>query len=378
MGISDIFSFGFKSNKELAASEIEEIFPLALNKSDFSRSDILHTYLKILTDVIERTHGISEEFVPSLWDNCLQNEASKGLVTLLAEAMTDKSDLFLVYVPSVKLLRKADFKEQEQIRTDYKKTGESKVGVYISFKRYRRTEMLEIYSAFEYCVLSSLNKTLNIAKAVQIKINDLRSSTALADSGVAIAQAQSIAKALRNGNDVLIDKNDDIATANPDTSTTEKAIGFLDAKRAFILDLPIAYVTGEQTGGIGSSGENDMRAVERGLKQYFVSIIQPVLKALFGVETEFKSQDFRQMTTALEVLKAFELSSDTELMSMEAKQEIIARVFDLDPDKEQKAIQAELDQQATDAQNNPPPPAQNVPPGTPKNQPAPQPNGATA
>lgn len=357
MGIGDIFSFGFKSNKELAASEIEEIFPLALNKSDFSRSDILHTYLKILTDVVERTHGLPDKVQTALWDNCLQNEASKGLVTLLAEAMTDKSDLFLVYVPSVNLLRKADHKEQEQIRSDYKSTGESKIGIYVSFKRYRRTEMLEIYSSFEYCVLSSLNKTLNIAKAVQIKINELRSSTALADSGVAIEQAKSVAKALRNGNDVLIDKNDEIATANPDTSTTEKAIGFLDAKRAFILDLPIAYVTGEQTGGIGSSGENDMRAVERGLKQYFVSILQPVFKALFGADTEFKSQDFRQMTTALEVLKAFELSSDTELMSMEAKQEIIARVFDLDPEKERKAIEEEIANQE-DAPNNPPPPAQ--------------------
>lgn len=374
VGISDIFSFGFKSQKELAASEIEEIFPLAINKEDFVKSDILHTYSKILTDVIERTHGLKEEFHNALWDNCLQNESSKGLITLIAEAMTAKADLFLVYKALGKensILRLANAEEQKQIREDYKAGGESKVGIYVSFKKYRRTEMLEIYSNFEHCVLGSLNKSLNISDSIQIKINELRSSTSLADSGVAVEQAKNIAEALRNGNDVLLDKNDEIVTAAPDTSASENSTEFLDAKRAFILDLPLSYITGAQTPGMGSSGENDMRAVERGLKQYYVSIVKPILKALFGADTEFKSQDFRQMTTALEVLKAFELSSDTELMSMEAKQEIIARVFDLDPDKERKAI----DQELADKEDNPPP---ELPPGTnpannnpPSNQPAP-------
>jgi hypothetical protein len=71
--LSDIFSFGFKSQRELSNSEVEEIFPLVLNKKDFIHSDILHTYLKILTDVIERTHGLPEKYNSTLWDNCLQN-----------------------------------------------------------------------------------------------------------------------------------------------------------------------------------------------------------------------------------------------------------------------------------------------------------------
>lgn len=373
MGISDIFSFGFKSSKELSNSEIEEIFPLALQQTDFIHSDILHTYLKILTDVIERTHGLKKEFEASLWDNCLQNEASRGLVTLLAEAMTYKRDLFLVYVPSVKLLRVADAKEQEQIREDYKKSGESSVGVFVSFKKYRRTEMLEIYSAFEYCVLAGLNKKLNVSKALQLKINELRASTSLADSSVAVEQAKSIAKALKNGNDVMIDKNDEILAASVDMSADEKSIMFLDSKRAFILDLPIAYVTGEQTGGIGSSGENDMRAVERGLKQYFVSIIEPVVKALWKAEVEFKSQDFRQMSTALEVLKTFDLVSD-ENMPKEMKLEILARVFDVDLQEMKKQIEAETESREDDLEENPPPP--NVTP-IPANQPNP-PRGGNA
>ncbi len=333
--------FSFLSGGSSTDCGLEEIFPLNVVKKEFVRADIISTYVKILTDTTERTFGISKEVEPLLWDNCVQTDSNDGLVTLLANAMADQKDLFLVYKPSVKVLRKADATEEKQILEDYNKTGESKVGVYISFKKYRRTEMLNIYSDFEYCVLSSLNKTLNISKAVQIKISDLRGSVSMVDSEVAKGQGKAIATALSNGKDIMIDAKDSIATATPDTSSTEKAIGFLDAKKSFILGLPISYVSGLQTPGIGSTGEADMRAVERGLKQYFVSIVRPTLDSLFGIKTTFKSQDFRQMTTALEVLKAFDLSTD-EHLSATSKQAIVARVFELDEKVEEKNLKDEL------------------------------------
>lgn len=333
---------------------LEEIFPLKVVKGDFVRTDIVSTYIKILTDTVERTFGLNKELEPLLWDNCVQSDSSEGLVTLLSNAMADQKDLFLVYVKSVKVLRKATAQEEKQILEDYKKNGESKVGVYVSFKKYRRTQMLNIYSDFEYCVLSSLNKTLNISKAVQIKISDLRGSVSLVDSEIAKGQGKAIATALSQGKDIMIDVKDEIATATPDTSSTEKAIGFLDAKKSFILGLPISYVSGLQTPGIGSTGEADMRAVERGLKQYYVSIIRPTLESLFGIKTEFKSQDFRQITTALDVLKTFDLVTD-ENISSTTKKAIIARVFEIDPDQEEKNLQKELKEREKELKNNPAP-----------------------
>ncbi len=348
MGWFDSF-LGIASSQD---SELPEIFPLALRQDIFIKSDILHTFTKILTDVIERTHGIPEKVEPLMWDSCLQSDASDGLVTLLAKAMSCKKDLYLVWVRDVNLVRKATPEEESKIREDYKARGESSLGVFASFRHYSTTDMLEIYSAFEYCVLSSLNKTLNLSKAVQIKINELRSTVSLNDASIAKAQAKAIATALACGRDVMLDSKDIIETAQPDTSSTEKAIGFLDAKRAFLLGLPISYISGVQTPGIGSTGEADMRAVERGLKQYYVSIMRPVLKALFGADTDFRSHDFRDVNAALEVLKTFELVSD-DLISRESKQGIVARVFDLDADKEAKQIEAE---QAAAAENPAPTP----------------------
>jgi hypothetical protein len=98
-----------------------------------------------------------------------------------------------------------------------------------------------------------------------------------------------------------------------------------------------------------------MRAVERGLKQYFESVLKPVLKALFGVDTEFKSQDFREMNTALETLKTFDLVSE-EYLSSEAKKEVLARLFDLDPKEEEKNLEADAKEAEKNAKANPPAP----------------------
>lgn len=332
------FDFGWKKSLSDQGSMLPQIFPFPIMQSVFVRSDMLSTYSKILTDTIDRTFGIPKNIEPLLWDNCVQSEANLGLITLLSQAMADQADLYLVYSPSVKVLRKANADEERKIREDYERSGRSTSGVFISFKKYRRSEMLNIYSNFEYCVLSSLHKTLNLSKAIQLKINDLRKSVAVVDSSIAISQAHEVARALGLGGDVVLDVKDMIETANPDTSSTEKAIDFLDAKRAYILGLPLSYISGEQTTGIGSTGEADMRAVERGLKQYFLSIIQPSMKAIFGVEVEFKSQDFRQLATALEALKTFDLVSE-ENLSRESKQELISRMLDLDLRKERRLIE---------------------------------------
>lgn len=331
-----------------------EIYKLNIACDAFVKTDVIATYTKILTDTLKRTHGLKENQYALLWDNCLQSDSNQGLVTLLANAMYMKSDLFLVYNPSVNILRIATSDEQRKIREDYERLSESPTGIFLSFKNYRRTDMLRLYSSLEHCILNSFNKTVNVAKAVQIKIHELRKSVALSDAEIAISQAKSISEALRNGHDIFCDKNDEITSASPDVTPTEKALTFLDSKRSFYLDLPISYISGLQTPGIGSTGEQDMRAVESGLEaQYFFPIVKPVCLALFGAKVEFKSKDFRQMGSALEALRTFDLDSG-EHLSKESKRRILARMFDVDIDEEEKRLKAEEKERESEAQDNNP------------------------
>lgn len=319
--------FGFFSASS-GSDELPDIFPMVITKDEFVKTDVVSIYAKILTDVAERTHGLSDEQQFALWDNCLKSEATSGLITLLAEAMTDKADLFLVIDAGV--LRKANNEERKQIDNDYKAQATSSAGVFISFKQYSRTDMVKLYSSFEFCAVGSLNKTMNLSKSIQFKMNDMRASTSLNSSDEVKTQAKAIATGLSKGKDVLLDAKDEIVTASPDMSSTKESVAFLNQKRAFYLGMPESYITGEQTGGIGSSGENDTKAVERGLKNYYFSILKPALEALFkDVKLTYKSQDFRQITQGLEALKTFALIDD-ELISADDKKKIVNQLFDFD------------------------------------------------
>lgn len=324
-GLSTWFGWNASTQK----TELPEIFPFNFKQDEFVRTDVFNIYSKILTDVVERIHGLSEDQTALMWDNCLASESNQGLISQLARAMSDKKELFLVYDKALKLLRIANESEKQKIKIDYEKAGESSIGVFVSFKNYTRSDMVKLYSSLEYCTVAALSKSMNLSKAIQIKINDLRASVALNDSEGPKAQAKEIAEGLANGKDVMLDAKDFIETSKPDLTAVKESIEFLNQKRSFYLGMPESYINGEQTGGIGSSGENDTKAVERGLKNYYFSIMKPVLEAIFKASISYKSQDFRQIDQALNALKTFELVGE-DMVSHENKKKIIEKLLDLD------------------------------------------------
>lgn len=324
MGLAGLFSWRATS----ANNELPEIYSLSIKEKDFVTTDVENIYARILTDVLERTQGIPEENQALLWDNCVASESSDGLVTMLSKAMTEKRDLFLVFDRPTKVVRKADSREEEQIKKDYKDRGISAVGVYVTFKNYTRTDMVKLYSALEYCTVAALSKSMNLSKAIQLKLTDLRGSVSLVDSNDVKTQAKAIADGLKDGRDVLLDAKDSIETATPDLTATKSSMDFIAEKRSFYLGLPASYITGIGGKTVGDSGQADAKAVERGLKNYFFSVVKPTIESIFGIKVTFKSEDFMQLSTSLEALKTFELTSE-ELLSMENKTQLVNKLFGL-------------------------------------------------
>lgn len=346
--------FGWSQSS--SSAELPELFPLSVSERDFILTDVVSIYSKILTDVLERTHGLSEEQIPLMWDNCVKSSKADGLITLLSKAMTNKAELYLVYDRALDIIREATSEEQGAIQADYKKSAKSAKGVYITFYNYRRSDMVKLYSALEYCTISALNKTMNVSAAVQLKFSELRSGMSLTDSPKGKEQAQDIASSLLNQRPVMIDAKDSVETATPDLTATQASIALVAQKLSFYLGMPASYLTGVQTGGIGSTGEADTKAVERGLKNYFYSIMKPTLEAIFGGSVSYKSQDTTNMQSGLEILKTFSLT-DEEFLSRENKTKIVNKVFDLPED-------AEGDEVPKENPNVPAPgrPVQSVPP----------------
>lgn len=314
--------FGAKNTE----TELPEVYAFSIMQGPFVQMDMETIYARILTDVLERTQNIPDEKKVLLWDNCLASEKSDGLVSLLVKAMIDKSELFIVYDSATNVVRKANTNEQAAIKKDYEAQGKSTAGVYLTFKNYKRSDMLKIYSALEYCAVAGLNVSMNLSTALQFKMKNMRAAVATADSGIAAAQAVEVANSLKKGRGALLDGDDTIELAKPDLAATDKAMEFISEKKSFYLGLPASYITGDLPGGLGDSGQGDAKAVERGLRGYYFSIIKPTVEALFNIKTDFETEDYDQITTTMEVLKTFELTSD-EYVSKENKQKVINRML---------------------------------------------------
>jgi len=320
--------------------KLPDIFPIPILQKDFVKIDVQNIFTRILTDVLERTQGISDVNKPLLWDSCVASEAKDGLVTLLAESMCDKKELYLVYLPALKVVRRATSEEQVKIQTSYKLKAEpvsmdgGGTGLYVTFKNYLKSDMVKFYSALEYCSVGGLWKQANISKSILIKISDLRASVSLGDSAAAKTQAKAMADGMAEGRDVLTDAKDVIESLSPDMTATDATLNLIAKKQSLYLGLPSSYFSGIQnSSGLSDTGKADSKATERGLKGYYFSVIKPVIEGLFGGTTKFKSEDAEGIDMGLKTLETMDRTSEAYL-SVENKTLIVNRAFGLDEDEE--------------------------------------------
>lgn len=373
--------FSFLSSGPKLTERLPLIFPMDLAQKDFVAIDCETIFKRILTDTLERTDGLKDEQKVLLWDNCLGSENSDGLVSMLAKAMTSKSELYLAYFANLGVIRKADSEEQGLIREGYKSKAEAVSlpkggkGVFITFKNFRQSDMVKLYAALEYCGVNGFWKTMNLSKALQIKISELRSSTGLNDSADVKAQAIEIARALSQGYDIYIDAKDILELLKPDLTATTEAMNLIAQKRSFYLGLPASYITGVASKGMGDTGAGDNKKVEQGLRGYYFSIIKPTTEGIFDIKTTFKSEDYDQIMSSMEVMKTFAVT-DNEMVSLENKTGILNKLLGLPADAkgdppekvDPNAIDPVTGQPVPPGQAPPPKPGQ--PPGKPG---APQP-----
>lgn len=321
---------GFGSKGSTSSHKLGTLFNLKISQENFTKTELQSLYNRILTDVLERTEGLDDNIQNLLSDNCLMSEIKKGPISLIAEAMFLKSEIFLVYEKSTELVRKADTAEQQQIKKDYIDKNSSDVGVYLSFQHFGVNDMLKLYADLKYVAIVSLNKNLNMSSAIQYKASELRASVAANDAGEIEKQAKKIVEALNGGNAVLIDGADSVETSIADLQAYKEARETIAEEQGLLLGLPKSYVMGELTGGLGDSGQSDAKAIERGLKTFYVSILKPFLEKFFDVKTKFKSENHTEITTATGVLETFEITdTDHVYLSQDEKKDIVKRMFGL-------------------------------------------------
>lgn len=298
-------------------------YSMGIAREDFCKVKIFTMYKKILQRTYSRTEGAKDnDKISSLFDSNERSNALRGLISLLAKAMTDKAEITIVYDSGVARIAKED--ERKIIEADYKKSAKSDKGVLLSFKNYCLSDLLLAYMSMLYDILASMNTQVGLAKALQIKISNLRSTVSMAGKDEPITQAKDINTALKAGRSVLMDEKDKVETLTINSESAQAAFQFVCSLIASELGVSLSFVTGELTTGMSATGEADQNADEYAFQDFFNSIFKPTCDQLYGWNLSFISDDWRYFSSMIGSLIAVENSG---LLSLEQKQAFANRLL---------------------------------------------------
>ncbi|MDR3050006.1 MAG: hypothetical protein LBV16_09295 [Elusimicrobiota bacterium] len=306
-------------------------FSKSISKALFIEYALENIYRKILTDCYAKSQGISDKNKVFYWDSVVKSwgksAAGAGLITMLSKCMAKKADLFLTFKESV--LREANSSEQKEIENGFKnKDNKAAVsnGFWFSFTDYTLTDILKVLYLFQYLILASAHTGMNVAKAVQLKIHELRNTIAYSEKDQAAEQAIAIMSGLKSGKAVLLDALDKIENAAVDMKSTETAIAFVNNLISFYLNMPLSYINGQLTTGISTTGESDNIAVERGLEAFFNSIFKPVSDEIFKSDLSFVSDNWRVLQSGAVILQTMSMLDDN-ILALDIKRNVVNAIF---------------------------------------------------
>jgi len=323
MSAKDFFGGLFRSSSEETEIRLEAPFCMKISKTEFCKIKTELLYKKILNRVYSRTEGAKgDDKINSLFDSMERSGAPRGLISLLACAMTNKKEMGIIYRDGV--VREANYDEKKIIEEDYKKFAKSSKGVLVDFRKYDLTDLMFAYMAIIYDILTSLNTQVGLAKALQIKISNLRGTVSAVGKDEPIEQAKKINESLKTGRSVLLDAKDTVETLKIDAGSIESAIKFVCALIASELGVSLSFITGELTTGMSATGEADANADEYGFQDFFNSIFKPVCDKLYNWDLRFISDDWRYFSAMIGSLIAVENSS---LLSEEQKKAFADRLM---------------------------------------------------
>lgn len=312
----NFFGFGnLFSDSKSTEIDLKSPFCLKIKREHFANIKTEKLFEKILQRCYSRSEGAKDEKkIASLFDSSESSSSPRGLISMLAKAMTDKKEMAIIYDSGV--IREADYQEKQQIKADYANKTQSSKGILVNFTRYCLTDLVREYMGMIYDVLVSMNTQVGLAKSLQIKVSNLRPTVSAAGKEEPIKQAQEINEALKSGNSVLLDKNDEVQVLTLNAEAVKNAITLINSQLASDLGMPLSFVNGELTTGMSATGEADANAEEYGLQDYFNSIFKPACDKLYNWDLQFISDDWRYFQAMIGSLIAVENSS---LLSNEQK-----------------------------------------------------------
>lgn len=302
---------------------------LELKRAKYVELKLMSLMQRILTDCYRFSTKISnEDKENSLWDSVVYREAQYGLISWLSYLIANRKSEYLVYDSGI--IRKALIDERKKIDEEYKigKT-ENRTGVIVDFRNYAIGRLLRHYFNRMYTLEEANENSIALGGSLQFKVADLRKKIGVQESkSDAIRDAAGdVLKSASNGIPVVIDALDSLeqTDSSKNVAVTDESKDQIYQEMAALLGCMPSYISGinETTTGSGYSYERLDGRNEDCIKNFWISIFEPVVDALLGEKIKFVSQKWQQIKENLGSISMVEgLSS----IPLDIKASIIAKL----------------------------------------------------
>lgn len=316
--------FKYNTGGQIAVDCINP-YAVSMDRTAFINFKTALIYAKILKRCYAKSTGLTDEQALNLWDSAELSLPKYGVINLIANAMMNKAELYLVYDNGI--ARVATNEEQQTIKKDYDDKAHSSVGVLVNFQKYTMTDIIKLYMGLIFDVMQAANTNINLSKALQVKILDMRKTLSVSAVDDPREQAKNICEALKEGKSVATDAGDSIVTTDLQTTPVVDSLKMIYGLLAAEIGVSTSFVCGELTSGMAVTGEADVNANEDGIKDFFNSVFKPILDKLFGVQIKFKTDNFRRLKEFAQMIPYIESS---EIVTDEQKKEFLEFIFEKD------------------------------------------------
>jgi hypothetical protein len=277
-------------------------------------------YKKILQYLFRKT--IFDEKMKSklgiFHDNFLKTEQNLGFISLLTNAIYNCEMTVLKYDPKTNTIDRVN---------NYEDVKPQDVNVCVMDFSKNRAEILLLmqYAGMLYDLLESEQKKTKVSNSITFKVSNLTAKVGNIEKGTIEEQAINVKNAINNGDMAVIDSESTIETGTIDLSPETKTEGTLKENIAQIMGLPLNFLFGTSTAGIGSSGENDTDSLERAMQTNFEIYWRPYAEKLFNTKIKYKAENWQLIRNCVDILDYVETSM---VLSEEQKKIVVRDIFE--------------------------------------------------
>lgn len=326
--IENIFT-GEKRYINGTSTDIVAPWVLDLDRFEFVRLKIFSLMQKVMTDCYRFSSDITNvDKRMSLFDSVVYKNAQYGLLSEIAYLISNKSKEYIVYDSGI--IRKATTAEKKLIDKDYKNGMTYSNGVIVDFSNYALGKLLSHYFHQIYSLEDANNKSISLGGSIQYKVDGLRMKVGLEESKSPSIQAQAsdVCKSAKDGKPIVIDSQDSVEQTDSSTnvSVSQESKKKIYQELAATLGCTVAYIVGsdESTNGSGDSYERLDGRNEDMIKNFWITIFNPIVSALYGENLNFISQKWQ---TIKENLGSISMIEGLKSIPDDNKASIIAKLI---------------------------------------------------